>query len=79
MFYFDDFGSNDLFGPKSCKLDVIYVTLFCLLSKCQFNSDNILLTLIFESINRKIYGNKKTFAFFINLIKEFLLQLIMEK
>jgi len=65
MFYFNDFESNN---PKSGKLGVIYITLLCLPSECQFNSDNIFLTLIFESINRKIYGNKKTFA---PLIDEF--------
>ena len=66
MFYFDDFEPNNPLDSKLGKFDVIYVILLCLLPECQFNSNNIFLTLIFENINRKIYGNKKTFAPLIN-------------
>jgi len=62
IFYFDDFELNNLLGPKSGKLGVVYITLLRLSPECQFNSNDIFLTLIFESINRKIYDNQKTFA-----------------
>lgn len=62
IFYFDDFESNNPLDPKSGKLGVVYVTLLCLPPECQFTSENIFLTLIFESISRKLHGNKKTFA-----------------
>lgn len=68
IFYFDDFESNNPLGPKTGKLGVIYASLLCLPPECQFTSDNIFLVLIFESVNRKIHGNKKTFA---PLIEEF--------
>lgn len=66
IIYFDDFESNNPLGPKSGKLGVVYAQLLCLPPECQFTSDNIFLTLIFESISRKIFGNKKIFAPLIN-------------
>lgn len=68
IFYFDDIESNNPLGPKKDKLGVIYVSLIYLSPECQFTSDNIYLALIFKSVNRKVYSNKKTFA---PLIEEF--------
>lgn len=64
--YFDDWEPNNPLAPHSEKIGAVYVTVPCLPPECQSKLENIFVTLLFHSDDRKRYGNKKTFASLIN-------------
>jgi len=67
-FYEDDFEPNAALGTHSEKLGAGYVGLPFLPPHCRSKLTNILLALLFNADDRKLYGNKKVFK---PLIEEF--------
>ncbi|KAJ1526414.1 hypothetical protein ONE63_009548 [Megalurothrips usitatus] len=66
--YHDDYEVDKELGPHSAKLGAVYVRLACLPSEFQGHVENIFLALLFNSDDRKEFGNKLVFR---KLVKEF--------
>jgi len=69
IFYYDEFEVNDPLGSQTGtrKIGAVYYSLSCLPPNVRSHLVNIQVALLFNSIDRKEFGNRKTF---LPLIKE---------
>lgn len=60
--YYDDWEVNNPLGSHSTSLGGVYYCIPCLPPECGSRLENIFLALLFNTKDRKTFGNKQTFA-----------------